>query len=108
MSLPAATFSDAVDQAERTAAGEYARRGARSSITAPIVFGRLHVLPVVVEFLKAYPEIDVRLVLTDRVTNFVEDHVDVARAHRRAARQQPDRHPARQRPPGRVCEPGLS
>src|SRR5262249_37215218 len=42
------------------------------------VFGRLHVLPVIVEFLMAYPDIDVRLVLTDRVTNFIEDHVNVA------------------------------
>lgn len=68
----------AVDQAERTAAGEYAVPRGEIVVTAPIVFGRLHVLPVIVEFLAAYPDIDVRLVLTDRVTNFVEDHVDVA------------------------------
>ena len=68
----------AVDQAERTAAGEYAAPRGEIVATAPIVFGRLHVLPVVVEFLKAFPDIDVRLMLTDRVTNFIEDHVDVA------------------------------
>lgn len=68
----------AVDQAERTAAGEYAAPRGEIVVTAPIVFGRLHVLPVIVGFLDTYPEIDVRLVLTDRVTNFIEDHVDVA------------------------------
>jgi len=68
----------AVDQAERTAAGEFAVPRGEVVVTAPIVFGRLHVLPVVIEFLRAYPDIDVRLVLTDRVTNFIEDHVDVA------------------------------
>ena len=47
-------------------------------ITAPIVFGRLHVLPIVSEFLKAFPEIDVRLLLADRVVNLFEDPIDLA------------------------------
>jgi len=47
-------------------------------ITAPIVFGRLHLLPVVSEFLKAHPEIDVRLVLADQLLNLLEHHVDLA------------------------------
>lgn len=68
----------AVDHAERAAAGEYAAPRGEIVVTAPIVFGRLHVLPVIVEFLETYPEIAVRLALTDRVTHFVEDHVDVA------------------------------
>lgn len=67
-----------VDYAERLASGEYAAPKGDIVVTAPIVFGRLHVLPVVTEFLDAYPDINVRLVQTDRVTNFMEDHVDVA------------------------------
>src|SRR5215470_13299580 len=47
-------------------------------ITAPVVFGRLHVLPIVAEFLKAYPDIDIRIALADRVVNILEDHVDLA------------------------------
>ncbi len=35
-------------------------------MTAPLVFGRLHVLPVVSAFLSRFPDIAVRLVLTDR------------------------------------------
>lgn len=67
-----------VDAAERAAAGEYAAPRGTIALTAPIVFGRLHVLPVVTAFLNAHEEINVRLILTDRVTNFVEDQVDVA------------------------------
>jgi DNA-binding transcriptional LysR family regulator len=47
-------------------------------IMAPIVFGRLHVLPVAAEFLNAYPDIDIRIVLADRVMNLHEDAIDVA------------------------------
>ena len=37
-----------------------------------------HVVPTVAEFLKAYPEVDARLVLSDRSLNLLEDHVDLA------------------------------
>ena len=67
-----------VEQAERTASGEYAAPMGNIVVTAPIVFGRLHMLPIVVSFLNAYRDINVRLVLTDRVTSFIEDDVDVA------------------------------
>jgi DNA-binding transcriptional LysR family regulator len=69
---------DDVREAERAAAGEYSAPRGELIITAPIVFGRLHVLPVVLEFLKTYPEIDVHLTLADRVVNLQEDHVDLA------------------------------
>jgi DNA-binding transcriptional LysR family regulator len=69
---------DDVAEAERTAAGEYAAPRGDLVVTAPLVFGRLHVVPIVVEFLKTYPEVDVRLVLNDRIVNLAEDHVDLA------------------------------
>jgi DNA-binding transcriptional LysR family regulator len=69
---------DDIREAERAAAGEYSAPKGELIITAPIVFGRLHVLPVVLEFLKTYPEIEVRLTLADRVVNLQEDHVDLA------------------------------
>jgi DNA-binding transcriptional LysR family regulator len=64
--------------AERAAAGEFAVVKGELVITAPIVFGRLHMLPVVTAFLTAYPETDVRLVLADRLLHLAEDHVDLA------------------------------
>jgi DNA-binding transcriptional LysR family regulator len=67
-----------VEDAERAAAGEYTAPKGELMITAPIVFGRLHVLPVVMAFLEAYPEVDIRMVLTDRVVNLLEDPVDLA------------------------------
>ncbi|KRD63750.1 LysR family transcriptional regulator [Ensifer sp. ENS10] len=67
-----------VEEAERVAAGEYSAVKGDLTISAPIVFGRLHVLPVVVDFLKAHPEIDMRLALGDRFANLVDDHIDLA------------------------------
>jgi len=69
---------DEVGEAERAASGEYAAPKGELVITAPIVFGRLQVLPVIAAFLKTYPDIDVRMVLTDRVVPLLEEHVDVA------------------------------
>lgn len=67
-----------VGEAERGAAGEYSAPKGELIVTAPIVFGRLHVLPVVIGFLKAYPEVDIRLVLADRVTQLLDEHIDLA------------------------------
>ena len=47
-------------------------------MTAPVVFGRLHVLPVVTGFLAQFPEINVRLLLSDRNVHLIDDHIDVA------------------------------
>ncbi len=67
-----------VEEAERAAAGEYAAPKGELVVTAPIVFGRLHVLPVVTEFLSAFREVTIRLVLADRLANLQEDHIDLA------------------------------
>lgn len=67
-----------IEAAERTAAGEYSAPKGDLAITAPVVFGRLHVLPVVTGFLQAYPDIDIRLVLADRLVNLLEEHADLA------------------------------
>jgi DNA-binding transcriptional LysR family regulator len=67
-----------VREAERAASGEYSAPQGDLIVTAPVVFGRLHVLPVAIEFLKAYPDIDLRLVLADRLFNLLEDKVDLA------------------------------
>ncbi len=67
-----------VRAAEREAAGEYTAPKGDLTISAPIVFGRLHVLPVVTGFLKAYPEVNVRLVLADSLVNLAEEHIDLA------------------------------
>ena len=67
-----------VGEAERAASGEYRAPRGDLVMTAPIVFGRLHVLPIVDKFLKLYPDVNVRLLLVDRVVSLVEEHIDVA------------------------------
>lgn len=67
-----------VGEAERDASGEYRSPTGELVISTPLVFGRSHVLPVVADFLKAYPDIRVRLLLNDRVVNMVEDHIDLS------------------------------
>ncbi len=67
-----------VEAAERAASGEYNAPRGELVLTAPVLYGRLHLTPVVIDFLKAYPEIDVRLELHERVVNLQEEHVDLA------------------------------
>src|SRR5262245_49306498 len=69
---------DQVDEAEREATGEYQKPKGRLSVTAPLVFGRRHVLPVATQFLQTYPDIDLRLVLTDHVLDLLEENLDLA------------------------------
>lgn len=69
---------DEVNEAERAATGEHAAPRGDLVITAPIVFGRLHVLPVIAEFLDRWPEINVRLLLADRNLHLIDDHIDIA------------------------------
>ena len=69
---------DEVQGAERAVAGEYDTPRGELAVTAPLVFGRLHVLPVINEFLRANAEVDVRLALGDRIAHLIDEHVDVA------------------------------
>ena len=65
-------------EVEQAAAGLGSAPRGELRITAPIVFGRRHVLPLVTEFLARYPDVNARLDLTDRSVDLVEDGLDVA------------------------------
>jgi DNA-binding transcriptional LysR family regulator len=67
-----------LSEIERAASGEYLEPKGDLTVTAPVMFGRLHVLPMAMGFLAAFPDVSVKLHLTDRVTHFLEDQVDVA------------------------------
>ncbi|HEX3366711.1 LysR family transcriptional regulator [Phenylobacterium sp.] len=67
-----------MQEAERAAAGEYNAPRGDLTVSAPVVFGRLHVLPVANDFLAAYPEIGLRLVLSDRAADLTEERIDAA------------------------------
>jgi DNA-binding transcriptional LysR family regulator len=67
-----------VEEAESSAEGERTRPSGRLVVSAPIGFGRLHVSPVMSQYLARYPEVTAELRLTDRTVNLVEDGVDLA------------------------------
>jgi DNA-binding transcriptional LysR family regulator len=46
-------------------------------MTAPILFGRMHVQPLVQEFMRKYPEVRVELLMSDRYVDLVEEGMDV-------------------------------
>jgi DNA-binding transcriptional LysR family regulator len=69
---------EAIDETERTAAGEFHAPRGELVLTAPVLFGRLHILPIVTDFLAAFPQINVRLLLSDRNLNLLDEHVDMA------------------------------
>ncbi|MFY9352107.1 MAG: LysR family transcriptional regulator [Sphingobium sp.] len=69
---------DELDDAERLATGEYRTPRGQLTITAPVMFGRIHVEPVILEFLKAYPDIAIQLTLADYVVDIVENRIDLA------------------------------
>ncbi|HWB51719.1 MAG TPA: LysR family transcriptional regulator [Stellaceae bacterium] len=47
-------------------------------ITAPLIFGRRHVTPVVASFLEAFPEMQAELTLADRYLDLTEESLDAA------------------------------
>lgn len=69
---------DDLRDADEEVTGEYRQPKGDLVITAPLGFGQRHLQPVVHEFLRAYPQVDVHLELADRVVALVEEHVDCA------------------------------
>jgi DNA-binding transcriptional LysR family regulator len=69
---------DDIDNAQRRVRGESAEPRGELRLAAPIVFGRLHVLPIVNRMLNEHPDLSIRLSLSDRNVNLVDDGIDIA------------------------------
>jgi len=67
-----------VGDAEARAAGEYNSPSGEIVVTAPVLFGRRYVLPIVTEFLATYPAIRARLLLSDSNAHLIDEHIDMA------------------------------
>src|ERR1700684_2734142 len=67
-----------VEEAEGSAQDERTRPSGRLVVSAPVGFGRLHVSPLMSEYLKRHPEVSGDLRLSDRMINLVEEGVDLA------------------------------
>ncbi len=63
---------------ERRVRGEDASPRGSLVVAAPILFGRLHVLPIIERLLRAHPALSIRLMLSDRLVHLVDEGVDVA------------------------------
>jgi DNA-binding transcriptional LysR family regulator len=67
-----------LESAERGAEAQQEQPSGMLTITAPLVFGQLHLRPVLDAFLDANPSVRARLLLLDRVANIVEEGIDLA------------------------------
>lgn len=65
------------DEADEAASGINATPRGRLMLTAPVLFGRLFVTPIVVDYLQRYPEVTVSALFVDRVVQLVEEGLDV-------------------------------
>lgn len=67
-----------LEEAEASAAGDHGVPRGELSITASQMFGRIHVAPLVQDFLDRYPQVSARLLLLDRVANLIDEGFDLA------------------------------
>lgn len=66
-----------LQEAEARLAARHEAPSGTLVVTAPVLFGQLHVAPALYRFLRAYPAVKCRLLLNDRVVNLWEEGIDV-------------------------------
>lgn len=69
---------DELAEAERQVTGEYRAPMGSLVVSAPLTFGPLFLTPLIVDFLRAYPDVDIELRLSQTVPNMLDDQIDVA------------------------------
>ena len=67
-----------IEAAESLLTARQAKPAGRLAITAPVMFGRLHVGPLVADFLAANPALHIELMLFDRVVDLLDEGMDAA------------------------------
>ena len=65
------------DEADEAVAGAHAEPRGQLSVTAPVLFGRMFIMPSVVEYLQRFPDMSISAVFLDRVVNLLEEGMDV-------------------------------
>ncbi|EGW19953.1 LysR family transcriptional regulator [Methylobacter tundripaludum] len=66
------------DEADDAALGINAEPRGQLTVTASVLFGRMYVMPGIVEYLRRYPAVEVNALFVDRVVNMLEEGVDMA------------------------------
>ena len=72
------TILTSIEEAEAAAAGSYATPSGLLSIIASVLFGQKFVLPVITDYLDAWPTMRARSLFVDRQVNIIEEGIDVA------------------------------
>lgn len=67
----------AADEADEAVTGINAEPRGQLIVTAPVQFGRMYVMPGILDYLRRYPKTEVQALLLDRVVNLLEEGVDV-------------------------------
>jgi DNA-binding transcriptional LysR family regulator len=67
-----------IEEAEASAAGSHAEPRGLLAVTAPVMFGRMYVAPVVLDFLARHPRVTARMLFLDRVVDLIDEGLDVA------------------------------
>ncbi len=67
-----------IEEANASAAGAHAAPRGQLGLTAPVMFGRMYVAPVLLDFLARHPAVTARMLLADRVVDLMEEGLEVA------------------------------
>lgn len=67
-----------IEEADAAANGSYSRPSGTLTVTASVLFGEIYIQPILMEFLDANPDVIGRAIYLDRVTNIVDEGIDVA------------------------------
>jgi DNA-binding transcriptional LysR family regulator len=67
-----------LDDAALTLRGDSATPSGTLVVTAPVTFGRHHILPIATALLREHPALKVQLTLIDRVVRMVDEGIDLA------------------------------
>lgn len=67
-----------IEEAEAAAVGAHGSVRGTLALTAPVLFGQLHVTPILVNYLRRFPDVDAQCYFLDRVVNLIDEGLDVA------------------------------
>ena len=67
-----------IEEAEVSAVGAHAEPRGQLAVTAPVMFGRMYVAPIVLDFLARHPRVTARMLFLDRIVDLIDEGLDVA------------------------------
>ena len=67
-----------LQEAEALARSAHVEPQGLLTVTAPVMFGRMHIAPLLFDFLEQHPKVNARAMFVDRIVNLIEEGFDVA------------------------------